>query len=64
MEIHVHSVAHRHPLGWIFVKQQQWASFVESIGAKLPPVAEIIEDVAVFLMPRVVEARGRENVSD
>jgi hypothetical protein len=38
-------------------KQQQWTSFVENIGAELPPLAEIIEDLAAFLMPQVAEAR-------
>jgi predicted nucleotidyltransferase component of viral defense system len=32
-------------------KQQQWASFAEAIGAELPALAEIVEDLAAFLMP-------------
>jgi Nucleotidyl transferase AbiEii toxin, Type IV TA system len=39
-------------------KQQQWASFVEAIGAKLP-LAEVIEDLAAFLIPYTVTARAR-----
>ena len=45
-------------------KQQQWTSFVEGIGAKLPPLAEIIDDLATFLMPHTAEARTRSNVTD
>jgi predicted nucleotidyltransferase component of viral defense system len=37
-------------------KQQQWASFVESIGAQRPPLAEIIDDLAMFLMPHTAKA--------
>ncbi len=38
-------------------KQQQWASFVESIGAELPPFATVIEDLAAFLIPQAAAAR-------
>jgi predicted nucleotidyltransferase component of viral defense system len=38
-------------------KQQQWASFVESIGAALPPLADIIDDLAAFLMPHAGRAQ-------
>jgi predicted nucleotidyltransferase component of viral defense system len=41
-------------------KQQQWTSFAESIGAELPPLADVIEDLAVFLMPRATAARSFE----
>jgi predicted nucleotidyltransferase component of viral defense system len=37
-------------------KQQQWASFAEAIGAELPALAEIADDLAGFLMPRAAEA--------
>lgn len=37
-------------------KQQQWASFADSIGAQLPPLPEIIEDLAAFLMPHAEAA--------
>jgi hypothetical protein len=30
----------------------------ESIGAELPPLAEIIDDLAAFLMPYAAMARG------
>jgi predicted nucleotidyltransferase component of viral defense system len=39
-------------------KQQQWKSFAATIGAELPPLAEIIEQLAAFLMPRAAEAAG------
>jgi predicted nucleotidyltransferase component of viral defense system len=37
-------------------KQQQWASFAEAIGAELPALAQIVDDLAGFLMPRAAEA--------
>jgi predicted nucleotidyltransferase component of viral defense system len=45
-------------------KHQQWTSFVEGIGAKLPPLAEIIDDLAAFLMPHTAKARTNRNVTD
>jgi predicted nucleotidyltransferase component of viral defense system len=36
------------------VKQQQWVSFAEAIGAELPTLAEVVEDLAKFLMPHAV----------
>ncbi len=42
-------------------KQQQWNAFVESIGAELPPLADIIGDLAAFLMPQAATARTQEN---
>jgi predicted nucleotidyltransferase component of viral defense system len=45
-------------------KQQQWTSFAESIGPKLPPLAEIIDDLAAFLMPRAVQAKSSRNTTD
>jgi predicted nucleotidyltransferase component of viral defense system len=39
-------------------KQQQWKSFADAIGAELPPLAEVVEELAAFLMPRAVEALG------
>jgi predicted nucleotidyltransferase component of viral defense system len=41
-------------------KQKQWTSFVEGIDAKLPPFADIIEDLAAFLMPHAAAARRLE----
>jgi predicted nucleotidyltransferase component of viral defense system len=38
-------------------KQQQWASFIESIDAELPPLVDIINDLAIFLMPHAAAAR-------
>ncbi len=37
-------------------KQQQWKSFSEAIGVSLPPLAQIVDQLAAFLMPRAVEA--------
>jgi hypothetical protein len=37
-------------------KQQQWMSFAEAIGAELPTLAEIVEDLAGFLMPHAAGA--------
>lgn len=45
-------------------KQQQWNSFVESISAKLPPLADIINDLAAFLMPQAVTARAHEKITE
>jgi predicted nucleotidyltransferase component of viral defense system len=45
-------------------KQQQWKAFVENIGAELPPLADIISNLAAFLMPHAAEAGGRERVLD
>jgi hypothetical protein len=44
-------------------KQQQWASFVESVGAELPSLIEIIDDLAAFLMPHVAATRTFKNLS-
>jgi hypothetical protein len=33
-------------------KQQLWKSFAETIGTELPPLGEIIEELAAVLMPR------------
>ncbi len=45
-------------------KQQQWNSFVESIGAKPPPLADIINDLASFLMPQAITARAHEKITE
>lgn len=37
-------------------KQQLWKSFAETIGAELPPLSEVIEELAAFLMPHAVVA--------
>jgi predicted nucleotidyltransferase component of viral defense system len=39
-------------------KQQQWKSFAATIGAELPPLAEVVEQLAAFLMPRAAVAAG------
>jgi predicted nucleotidyltransferase component of viral defense system len=39
-------------------KQQLWKSFADSIGAELPPLAEVVEELAEFLMPRAAMAAG------
>ncbi len=44
-------------------KQQQWTSFVESIGAELLSLADVIEDLATFLMPQAAAARTHAEVS-
>jgi hypothetical protein len=44
-------------------KQQQWASFVESVGAELPSLTETIDDLAAFLMPHVAATRTYKKVS-
>lgn len=37
-------------------KQQLWKSFSQAIGAELPPLDEIIEELADFLMPQALAA--------
>jgi predicted nucleotidyltransferase component of viral defense system len=44
-------------------KQRQWASFIESIDAELPPLANVIEDLAAFLMPQANAARTHAKVT-
>jgi predicted nucleotidyltransferase component of viral defense system len=44
-------------------KQQQWTSFAEAIGAALPGLAETVQDLAAFLMPRAAEADNLENAN-
>ena len=39
-------------------KQQLWKSFADTIGAELPPLGEVVEELAEFLMPRAVAAAG------
>jgi predicted nucleotidyltransferase component of viral defense system len=39
-------------------KQQLWKSFAGAIGAELPRLAEVIEELAEFLMPQAVAASG------
>lgn len=33
-------------------KQQLWTSFAQTIGAELPPLDEVVEELATFLEPR------------
>lgn len=44
-------------------KQQQWTSFAEAVGAALPGLAETVQDLAAFLMPRAAEADNLENAN-
>jgi predicted nucleotidyltransferase component of viral defense system len=44
-------------------KQQQWKAFVENVGAELPPLADIITDLAAFLIPHAAVARTLEKAS-
>jgi hypothetical protein len=37
-------------------KQQQWRAFAENMEAELPPFAEIVDDLATFLMPHAANA--------
>ena len=41
-------------------RQRQWISFADSISAELPSFADVIEDLAAFLMPRAAAARSFE----
>jgi predicted nucleotidyltransferase component of viral defense system len=40
-------------------KRQLWTSFAEAIGAELPPLNEVIEELAAFLMPHAEAAKRR-----
>jgi predicted nucleotidyltransferase component of viral defense system len=37
-------------------KQQLWTAFAKNIGAELPPLGEVIEELAVFFLPAAVAA--------
>jgi predicted nucleotidyltransferase component of viral defense system len=39
-------------------KQQQWAGFLKDVAINPGTLAEVIEELAAFLMPRAVEARS------
>jgi predicted nucleotidyltransferase component of viral defense system len=39
-------------------KQQLWKAFANNIGAELPPLGEVIEELAAFLTPHAVAAAG------
>lgn len=39
-------------------KQRLWKSFAGNIGQELPPLSEVIDLLAAFLMPRAADARG------
>lgn len=45
-------------------KQQQWSAFVDNIGTALPPLADVIDDLAVFLMPQAAAAQAQEKATD
>jgi hypothetical protein len=38
-------------------------SFAEAIGTELPPLAEIVADLAAFLMPHAAAAEGIAKVA-
>ncbi len=39
-------------------KQQLWKSFAATIGTELPPLGEVVQELAEFLMPQAVAASG------
>jgi predicted nucleotidyltransferase component of viral defense system len=41
-------------------KQQQWSAFVKDVAVTPASLAEVIEDLAAFLMPHAEEARRRQ----
>jgi predicted nucleotidyltransferase component of viral defense system len=45
-------------------KQQQWRAFAENMEAELPPLAEVIDDLAKFLMPHAAKARTYERTTE
>ena len=45
-------------------KQQQWISFASNIGAELPSLADVIEDLAAFLMPQAAAARSFQEAAE
>jgi predicted nucleotidyltransferase component of viral defense system len=44
-------------------KRQQWLSFAESIDAKVPALAVVVEELAAFLMPHATKAQTTEKVA-
>jgi hypothetical protein len=41
-------------------KQQQWTAFLKDVAVTPASLAEVIEDLAAFLMPHAEEARRRQ----
>ena len=39
------------------LKQRQWAAFVQDVAAKPGTLADVVDQLAAFLMPRAVEAQ-------
>ena len=44
-------------------KRQQWAAFIRDLVEQPPSLADVIADLAAFLMPRATEARVLESSS-
>jgi predicted nucleotidyltransferase component of viral defense system len=44
-------------------KQHQWTSFAEGIGTEPPPLGDVVEDLAAFLMPQAAAARAHAKVT-
>ncbi len=44
-------------------KRQQWLSFAEGIDAKVPSLAEVVRELAAFLMPHAVGAQAVEETA-
>jgi hypothetical protein len=40
------------------LKQRQWAAFVQGVAAKPGTLADVVDQLAAFLMPRAAEARA------
>jgi predicted nucleotidyltransferase component of viral defense system len=45
-------------------KRQQWTSFAEGMDAEVPSLAEVIDDLAEFLMPHAAKARTYEKITE
>jgi predicted nucleotidyltransferase component of viral defense system len=45
-------------------KQRLWKSFANAIGAELPSLGEVVEELAAFLMPHAEAARGIESLGE
>lgn len=44
-------------------KRQQWLSFAEGIDAKVPSLAEVVRELAAFLMPHAARAQAVEETA-
>ena len=45
-------------------KQQQWVAFADDVEAELPSLAEVVDDLAAFLLPHAAKARTAERVTE